>query len=434
MVGINSKGVVNTSVLGIIAEFNPLHNGHLHFLQTAQQMEDFSATICVMSGNFVQRGEAAICNKWVRARMALAAGVDLVLEIPFCFAVRSAYYFARGGIELLHRTGVVSHLAFGSESGHLEDLQSVAKIIAHETPDFRNSLKDYLAQGLSFPVARAKTIQAIMGGRITDLEHILMQPNNILALEYLRVLEQEAWPLRPLTIPRIGSGYHTPGMSTFASATAIRHDLLENRPAHGIQDSVPPASMALLEQEMNAGRAPVSLKALESAILTKLRTTPLDMLRLTYEISEGLEYRIQAAANSSGTLEELIHSIKSKRYSSTRINRLLLYIMLDIQAKQMLDFDQHGPLYLHTLGFSTQGRKILQEIKNKSILRILSRGSAVKSACHDKTNPPLQAMLALDVKATDIYTLMYPQSLSRHGSQDFTTSPIFIGDDCATSS
>ena len=428
MVRINSKGVINTSVLGFIAEFNPLHNGHLHFIKTAQEMEDFSATICVMSGNFVQRGEAAVCNKWVRARMALAAGVDLVLELPFCFAVRSAYYFARGGIELLNRTGVVSHLAFGSESGHLEELQSIAKTIAHETQDFKNYLKNYLAQGLSFPVARARTIQFIMGESIPDLEYILMQPNNILALEYLRVLEQEAWPLLPITIPRIGSGYHTPEVSPFASATAIRYDLLEHRSAHRIKDSVPPAILTLLEQEMNAGRAPVSLKAFESAILAKLRTTPLDMLRLTYETSEGLEHRIQTAANSSGTLEELIRSIKSKRYSSTRINRLLLYIMLDIQAKHILNFDQHGPLYMHILGFSTQGRKILQEIKNKSALRLLNRGSEVKGACHDIKQPALQAMLALDVKATDIYTLLYPQSSYRHGSQDFTTSPIIIGD------
>jgi predicted nucleotidyltransferase len=380
-----------------------------------------------MSGSFVQRGEAALCNKWVRTRMALEAGIDLVIEIPFCFAVRSAYYFARGGIELLYRTGVVSHLAFGSESGHLEELQSIAKIIAHETQEYKSCLKHYLAQGLSFPVARARTIQAIMGEQIAGLEHVLMQPNNILALEYLRVLEQEAWPLQPLTIPRQGSEYNSPELSPYASATAIRHNLLEYPTDNRIQDSMPPASLTLLEQEIYTGRAPVTLKALEPAILTKLRTTPLDKLRQTYEMSEGLEYRIQAAANSSGTLEELRQSIKSKRYSSTRINRLLLYIMLDIQAKQMLDFDQHGPLYLHILGFSTQGRKILQEIKNKSTLRILNRGSEVKRACQDKKHPALQAMLNLDVKATDIYTLLYPQSSTRHGAQDFTTSPVIIG-------
>ncbi|MCX5780677.1 MAG: nucleotidyltransferase [Firmicutes bacterium] len=415
-----------TSVLGIIAEFNPLHNGHRHFIRTAQQTGEFSATICVMSGSFVQRGEAALCNKWVRARMALEAGIDLVIEIPFCFAVRSAYYFARGSIELLHRTGVVSHLAFGSESGQLDELQSIAKIIAHETPEYKHHLKINLDQGLSFPVARARTIQALMGNQLTGLEHVLMQPNNILALEYLRVLEEEAWPLQPVTIPRQGSGYHSPLLSPHASASAIRRSVLEHPAETRIKDSMPTAALALLEQEIYAGRAPVSLAAMETAILTKLRTTTLANLSQTCEISEGLEYRIRAAANSSGTLEDLRQNIKSKRYSSTRINRLLLYIMLDITAQQMLDFDQQGPLYLHILGFSTQGRKILQKIKNKSSVRILNRGSEVKRAWQDDKHPTLQAMLNQDIKATDIYTLLYPQASTRYGAQDFTTSPIII--------
>jgi predicted nucleotidyltransferase len=415
-----------TSVLGIIAEFNPLHNGHLHFIQEAQQVEDFSATICVMSGNFVQRGEAALCNKWLRARMALQAGVDLVIELPFCFAVRSAYFFARGGIELLYRTGVVSHLAFGSESGQLKELQSISTIIANEDLEYKTQLKFWLSQGFSFPVARSRTIQQILGEKISGLERIIMQPNNILALEYLRVLEQESIPLKPLTIARKGPGYNSTEISPYASASAIRRSLLEDPQDNKIADSLPPGILALLQQEMSEGRAPVTLEALEQAILVKLRTTPLEKLRKTYEITEGLEYRIQKAANSSGTLEELRHSIKSKRYSLTRINRLLLYSLLDIEGGQLMNYDQHGPLYLHILGFSTKGRKILQEIKNKSTLRILNRGSEVKNACQDINCPALQNMLGLDILATDIYSLLYPSSSARKGSQDFTTSPAIV--------
>jgi len=416
------------SVLGIIAEFNPLHNGHLHFIQRAQQGRDFSATICVMSGNFVQRGEAALCNKWVRTRMALQAGVDLVIELPFCFAVRSAYFFARGAIELLYRTGVVSHLAFGSESGQLEQLQSIAAMITNENQEYKNHLKYYLTKGLSFPAARAKTIQKIMGEQITNLEYIILQPNNILALEYLRVLEQESIPIQPFTIPRLGSGYNCMELSPYASASAIRNSLLEQPLSDNYLNFMPAVMLALLQQEIYAGRAPVSLNALELAILAKQRTISLPNLSKIYEITEGLEHRIQAAAISSGTLEELRQAIKSKRYSLTRINRLLLYSLLDIETEQMLIFDQHGPLYLHILGFSTKGRKILQEIKNKSSVRIINRGSEVKSAFQDKSNPTLQAMLGLDIKSTDIYTLLYPNSYSRQGSQDFTTSPIIIDD------
>lgn len=414
------------SVLGIIAEFNPLHNGHLHFIQSAQQSQDFSATICVMSGNFVQRGEAALCNKWVRTQMALQAGVDLVIELPFSFAVRSAYFFARGSIELLYRTGVVSHLAFGSESGQLEQLQIIAAIIADESQEYKQHLKHYLTKGFSFPAARAKTIQKIMGEQITDLEHIILQPNNILALEYLRVLKQESIPIKPLTIPRIGSGYSSMELSPYASASAIRHSLLKQPLSNHNMGFMPAEIQTLLQQEIDAGRAPVTLNTLEQAILAKLRTVSLPNLRKIYEITEGLEHRIQASAISNGTLAELRQSIKSKRYSLTRINRLLLYSLLEIETELMLNFDQHGPLYLHILGFSTKGRKILQEIKNKSSVRIINRGSEVKSAYLDKSNPTLQAMLGLDIQTTDIYTLLYPNSSTRRGSQDFTTSPIII--------
>ena len=428
IVGIKIKGEILMSVLGIIAEFNPLHNGHLYFIQRAQQERDFSGTICVMSGNFVQRGEAALCNKWVRTRMALQAGIDLVIELPFSFAVRSAYYFARGSIELLYRTGVVSHLAFGSESGQLEQLQTIAAIIANENLEYKNYLKHFLAKGFSFPAARAQTIQKIMGTQIIDLEHIIQQPNNILALEYLRVLKQESIPIEPLTIPRIGSGYNSMELSLYASASAIRGSLLEHPLSYYNMGSMPVEISALLQQEIHAGRAPITLTALEQAILAKLRTISLPNLSKIYEITEGLEHRIQAAAISSGTLEELRQSIKSKRYSFTRINRLLLYSLLDIETEQMLSFDQHGPLYLHILGFSTKGRKILQEIKNKSSVRIINRGSELKNAFQDNSNPTLQAMLGLDIKTTDIYTLLYPNSSSRYGSQDFTTSPVIIND------
>ncbi len=426
MVHTNSKGEILTSVLGIVAEFNPFHNGHLHLIQSARQSQKFSGIVCVMSGSFMQRGDAALCSKWVRANMALQAGADLIIELPFCFAVRSAYYFARGSIELLSRTNAVSHLAFGSESGNLPELQTISAIIAQESPAYKNHLKYHLAQGLNFPAARSLTIQAMVGKEIPNLKHTIMQPNNILALEYLRVLQQESIPLTPITIPRQGSGYNSTDISRYASASAIRRSLLSSPRDISIAGTMPPGSLALLKQEINAGRAPVTLETLEQFILGKLRTIPLEKLHQVYEVNEGLEYRIREAAIASGTLEELRQSIKSKRYSLTRVNRILLYSLLDVEGEQILSFDQHGPLYLHILGFSIQGQKILQTIKNKSKLLVLNRGSEVKKACLDKSKPARQAMLGLDVRATDIYTLLYPNSSTRHGSQDFTTSPVIV--------
>jgi len=412
------------AVLGIIAEFNPFHNGHLHLLQEANKREQFSATICVMSGNFLQRGEAALCNKWSRTAMALQAGADLVIELPFGFAVRSAYYFARGAIQLLQRTGVVTHLAFGSESGQLSELQNLAHYLSNESPAYQAELKQHLAQGISFASARSLALQSLIPD--TNLHNLLLQPNNILALEYLHVLEEENVSIVPFTILRQGSGYHSPELSPMASASAIRLALLAGENLETMATTLPPSSLALLQQEIQNGRAPISMDALEQALLLKLRSSSSADLVNIYELSEGLENRILQGAMQCGTLKELKHFIKSKRYSLTRINRILLYILLELHSSQITSFDKYGPMYLHVLGFSTQGQKILQEIKNKSALRILNRGSEVKQACQDQSDPGLQSMLNLDVRATDIYTLLYPDPRHRKGGQDFTNSPIRI--------
>jgi predicted nucleotidyltransferase len=420
------KGEIITPVIGIIAEFNPLHNGHQHLIRSVQEMHPASAIVCVMSGNFVQRGEAAICNKWVRARMALDAGVDLVVELPFCWAVRSAYFFARGAIQMLGSTGVVTHLAFGSEAGTLAPLQSIARLMANETDLYKQELRSQLARGLSFPASRARAIQAALGTQIDRLDELVMQPNNILALEYLRVLTEESLPIEPLTIPRQGPGYHQDQLNNYASASAIRH-YLETHPADSqLEDTMPKAALNLLRQEIATGRAPIYTDGLGIVILTMLRTTPLERLGQIYEINEGLENRIRAAAYTSGCLAELKQAIKSKRYNSTRINRILLYTLLSLKTSQILGFDQTGPQYLHILGLSTKGRKILQDIKNKSSLRVLNTGSEVKAAWADNLVFPLQSMLELDIKASDVYTLLYPSTAARRGASDFTTSPVLL--------
>ncbi len=410
------------AILGIIAEFNPFHNGHLHLLQEIRKAEPCSAIICVMSGNFLQRGEPAVCNKWARSAMALRAGADLIIELPFCFAVRSAYYFARGAIQLLQRTGVVTHLAFGSESGQLSELQAIAHYLGNESQDYKKQLKEQLARGLSFASARSLALQSILPDN--DLQNLLIQPNNILAIEYLRVLEEEQVPIKPLTILREGSEYHSTELGPLASASAIRLSLQNNQNLAAIATAIPPDSLVCLEQEIAGGRAPVTIDALEQSIIIKLRTTSSRNLADIYEITEGLENRIIQGAMQAGTLEELKLYIKSKRYSLSRINRILLYALFDIHFSQMASFDKYGPQYLHVLGFSTHGRKILQEIKNKSSLRILSRGSAVKESLADNSNPVLQSMLDLDVRAANVYTLLYPNPATRKGAQDFITSPV----------
>ncbi|MBC7075122.1 MAG: nucleotidyltransferase [Syntrophomonadaceae bacterium] len=412
------------AVLGIVAEYNPFHNGHLHLLNEANKAADFSATVCVMSGNFLQRGEPAICDKWARAEMALKCGVDLVIELPFCFAVRSAYHFAKNAVELLYRTGVVTHIAFGSESGHIHTLKTLATLLTNEPEQYKALLKKYLSQGLSFPLARSRALQHFLGNDISKLHEVLSGPNNILAIEYLRAIEERNIPLIPLTVARKGSAYHSTDLSKYASATAIRKALTKNNGIEVVTAALPPSSLDILTREIRSGHAPVLFNSLEQAILAKLRTISTNDLKAIYEVSEGLEHRFKNAATSCSTLDELRQLVKSKRYNLTRINRTLLYSLFNLTKNQAHLFDQHGPLYLHILGFSTKGQKILQKIKIKSQVKIFHRGRDIKDAFDENQDNVLGNMVCLDVRATDVYSLLLPNIKARKGGKDFTTSPV----------
>lgn len=422
----NEQRGMPVAVLGIVAEYNPFHNGHLYLMEKAQQEENFAAIIVVMSGNFLQRGEPALCDKWSRAEMALSCGADLVIELPFGFAARSAYYFARGALQLLHRTGVVTHLAFGVESDNLPLLKNIAGIISSEPPEYKTILKRHLSSGLSFPLSRSLALQEYAGQPQSEWQQTMLGPNNILALEYLHVIAKERLPFIPLAINRRGSSYHSPELSQYSSATAIRQALLGNVHSNEIAPSLPVPCLEILQREIARGRAPIQANMLEQAILYKLRTTPVEALSEIYEVSEGLEFRIKAAANTSGSLEELRQSIKSKRYSLSRINRTLLYSLFDLSKNQINSFDKEGPLYLHLLGFSAKGQKILQELKIKSAVKIFNRGSDMKR-CYDETRDTvLGDMIAADALATDVYSLLFPTPSARAGGRDFTSSPVIV--------
>jgi predicted nucleotidyltransferase len=196
------------TVIGIIAEYNPLHNGHLYHIETARELADADGVICVMGGNFLQRGEPALVNKWVRAKMALSAGVDLVFELPTAYATRSANWFAHGAISLLTATGVVTHVVFGSELGQLAPLEEIARVLAAEPASFREQMLTGLEQGLAFPLARGLALQHYFdryrpasGRSPAQLAETILQPNNILAIEYLKEIIRQKAPHPPDDCP-----------------------------------------------------------------------------------------------------------------------------------------------------------------------------------------------------------------------------------------
>lgn len=411
------------AVLGVVSEYNPFHNGHQYLFDKAGQTENFDAIICVMSGNFTQRGEAAIFNKWSRAEMALRSGADLIIELPFCFAVRSAYYFARGALQLLQRTGVVTHLAFGCENNHLPTLKGVADILCHEPDEFKTLLKKNLSDGLSFPLARSRALQSHLN---SDLSGTLLGPNNILAIEYLRILQEENIDFQPIAIKRSGSHYHDTEVSPLPSATAIRQALAHSSDLSSLQSSLPPGSLEVAERELAGGRYSSGLESIERSIIMMIRSMSIDQLRSIYEISDGLEYRIKEAANNAGTLNQLLTQIKSKRYNMTRICRSLLYILFSLTSHQMNNFDRFGPQYLHLLGFSAKGQKILQAMKINSQLTVVNRASDMKKICEENPHSVLSQMANLDRHATDVYSLLYDNPDQRRGSLDYITSPVIV--------
>lgn len=409
------------AILGIVAEFNPFHNGHLNLINKVKNKNDFQAIVCVMSGSFTQRGEPAICSKWARAEMALNAGVDLVIELPFCFATRSAYYFARGAIQLLEHSGVVTHLAFGSESNNIDLLNQIATLLNNETDDYKKSLKKHLNQGLSYPVARSRAIKEHLQN--PNIDSVLLGSNNILGIEYLRILQEKNSDITPITIKRHGSSYHSKDLGNYASASAIRHALYENKSLDEIDYTIPFSTKQILKREIEQGKAPINENAFNDIILTKLRTMDDKQVADLYDVVEGLESRIIEKSITSTNLGELKQGIKSKRYSLTRINRILLYSLFNLNKNIVEELDNCGPLYHHVLGFTDKGIKLLQEINQYSKLPVLSRGKDVK-ALFDKKDTLEGKMIYLDVMATNVYNLFFPNPTQRIGASDFTTSPI----------
>jgi predicted nucleotidyltransferase len=405
-------------IAGIIAEYNPLHNGHCHHIAESRRLIDADAVVCVMSGNFTQRGEPALVNKWARTEMALAANIDLVFELPVAFAARSAYHFARGAVVLLQKTGLVTHLCFGSESGDLRPLREISNVIRLEHDEYQAYLKKYLAAGNHFARSRTLALDQVSDSE-WELPEIMSSPNNILGIEYLRVLSEENSSMIPVTVPRLGAGYHEPGEQQFSSATFIREQMDRGKPPLDIT-GLPSFSARILQREFEQGRGPVLTADLTQLILHNLRNSNPDDLAMICDVNEGLENRLLKASSTASNLKELITGIKTKRYSRTRINRVLLYHLLGFTKEKARLFDQNGPLYLRLLGFSPKGEKILHEMKTKSLLPIVSRTGRFWG--DPDLDPISRDMLALDILATDLYALAY-RPYGRKGL-DFLHGPL----------
>ncbi len=391
-----------SKVLGIIAEYNPFHNGHLLHLTKSKEETGAKYSICIMSGNFVQRGNTSIVNKWVKTEMALKSGIDLVLELPTVYSISSAENFAEGAIKLLNSLKIVDTVSFGSENSDIDILNRISGILYEEPKPYVEFLNQELKKGLSFPKARENAILLYLNDK--KYSNILNQPNNTLAIEYLKALKKYKSHIIPIAIKREKAFYNSNCIvDEYASATAIRN-MIVNSQFNDIRKVMPRLAYDLLMQEIENNQYVIDISKFEKEILYSIRRLSTADLKKFPEVNEGLENTIKNAANSCNTLAELINIIKSKRYTQTRIQRILLYILLNITKKDMYISRKTVP-YARILGYSPKGKELISEIYNANPKITLI--TSVKNFFDSSNNKTYKHMLSKDILATNIYTLAY---------------------------
>lgn len=390
-------------VLGIIAEYNPFHNGHLYHLNESKKLIGADYTVAIISGNFVQRGDTSLVDKWSKAEMAIKSGVDLVIELPLLYSISSAENFAEGSIKILNSLKIVDCISFGSELCDLETLDNFATVLYHEPKEFVSVLNHELGKGFSYPKARENALLIYLND-IRKYANVLSSPNNILAIEYLKALKKYKSTITPISIKREKAGYNdTTIVDGFASATAIRK-IAGTTDVWNLREVMPKSSFDIMYDCLRSGKTVFSLNRFEREIIYNLRKMSVSEIADLADISEGLEHSIKNAANSCNTMDELINIVKSKRYTTTRLKRILLYSLLGITKKDMATSRKINP-YIRVLGFNNKGKELLSGISHANPkLEIIT---SVKKFMDTSTNKTLKNMLQKDIFATDIYTLGY---------------------------
>lgn len=379
-------------ISGIIAEYNPFHNGHIYHMEKTRE-NGADAIVTVMSGNFVQRGEPALIQKWSRARAALIGGSDLVLELPLPYAVSSAETFARGGIDILNRLGCVNEISFGSEAGDIKKLSAVARALQSEETE--KALRGNLDTGVSYPTALDRAIAEVLG---EEYAAIIREPNNVLAIEYLKALSHTESNISPFTVNRMGAGHDSSlFLENTASSSYIREKVRENN-FSDISAVMPPISESILKGEIERGDALIDKTKFETAVLSKLRFMTTDRFLKTPDVSEGLENRIMSSIYISRDLNQLYDYIKTKRYTMARVRRIVLSAFLGITRK---DTPASVP-YVRVLGFTERGREILRIARNTATIPIVMKASDID----DIDNPMARKLFELESRSTDQYVMM----------------------------
>ena len=383
--------------IGIIAEYNPLHNGHRYQMDEASRSG--APLVVVLSSNFLQRGEPAFIDKASRARMALEAGADLVLELPVMFSCHNAGVFAKGAVDILNATGVVDRISFGMEDIP-QNLDRILAILVDEPDPFKANLRYFLNSGLSYVQARAEATDKLCPGS----KDFLSQPNNSLAISYLARIAEKNYPITSIPIRRVGGGYHQRELHpSYPSATSIREALRLGNPR--ALDGMPEGCAHILKKQIEIGRCCLKMDRLWDYLrLLLTRTTPED-LKNSAEFGEGVENRFLYQLSRSSSWDDLISRCITKRYPRGRLQRNMVHFLINLSHAQNREFQLRGPAYIRPLGANDRGKELLKIVKERATLPLVTRLSHLKGQGYGSS------MMAVEQRACDLWELLIPNGI-----------------------
>lgn len=365
---------------GIIAEYNPFHNGHKYHIEETRKITGAEGIIVVMSGNFVQRGEYALCDKWARTKMALSGGADLVVELPCVYSCQSAEYFAKGAVSILESLKC-DFLSFGTEAESTDEIIKLAEFLKNPPEDFEKKLSENMKNGVSYPRALAKALG----------NDAVNSPNNVLAIEYIKQIKN----MKPVGIKRMGSLHDGKG-----SASDIRSIISNGENADKL---MPCTSVEILKNTLLA-----DCKIFESLVLYKLRTMTGEQIKNVPDVNEGLENRIMQMCHKYTNIEELCNAIKTKRYTMARIRRILTNALLGITKEDI----KKSPEYIRVLGINKTGMEILSDLRGSTDIPIITKTA----------DAPQSAMLNIDINSTNVYSILTDEE----SLMDYKKSPVIF--------
>lgn len=386
-------------ITGIIAEYNPFHNGHLYQIRKAKEITGADHIIVVMSGNHMQRGTPALIDKYSRAKMALSGGADMVIELPTCYATASAEYFAMGAISILNQLGCVDSVCFGSESGDITMLSKIAHALVDESEDFVQSLKTKLKNGDTYPVARNAALAETING-FTTFDTILGFPNNILGIEYIKAIIRQNSNIKPYTNTRIGSDYHSYKLAeNFSSAISIRQSLSLQDNLDMIQSQIPALAFDIMKEDFHK-TFPVYASDFSSMIKFKLLKERGQGFTQYFDVTQAISDKLEKEMFSMQSFDDFCDILKSKDITYARISRCLSHILLDIKAEDVQLFKENGiTFYARVLGFNSKADELTKTIKANTSIPLITKATSASAQLY----PIGQKQFNQDIQASHIY-------------------------------